>query len=287
MVDSILSMDPLTFVTLILAVATIALALITYKSVNDGKRQVDILLRQTILLRSQNDPILSIKSFSFNNNKLNITIENNGNGPASSLAIITMFSPAKRTYFRDSEGIKSLSETEIKEALLNNKQVTIRYEVVDKKLIVKGEEVTPMKLAYILPNNQSNTLVLLPRETCAYTIDLGFGLRDIKGSSVSYPLYNNLVQLLNENNVTCFGLGFQLLCKNMAEDPIQDQSIAAFVVDLTRHSNIEEAYNENTTPPITIGLMELALKGIPVESDFYLHSKSQVNFPSSFEKGEL
>ena len=285
MVNSILSMDPLTFVTLILAVATIALALITYKSVNEGKRQVDILLRQTILLRSQYDPILSIKSFSFNNNKLNITIENNGNGPASSLAIETMFSPAKRTYFRDSESIKLLSETEIKEALLKNKQVTIRYEAVDKKLIEKGEKVTPIKLAYILPNKQYNTLVLLTRETCSYTIDLGFGLRNIKG--IIYPLYNNLVQLLKENNVTCFVLGFRLLCKNMAEDLIQEQSIATFVVDLTRHSNIEEAYKENTTPPMTIDLMELALKGIPVECDFYLHSKSQINFPSSFEKGEL
>ena len=157
----------------------------------------------------------------------------------------------------------------------------------DKKLIEKDKEVTPFKLAYILPNNQRNTLVLLPHETCSYAIDLGFGLSDIKGGSWSFPLYTNFVQLLKENNVTSFVVGFNLLCKNMAEDPMQDQSIAAFIVDLTRHSNIEEAFIENTKPPITIGLMELALKGTPVDSDFYLHSKTQVNFPLSFEKGEL
>ena len=43
-------------------------------------------------------------------------------------------------------------------------------------------------------------------------------------------------------------------------------------------TNIEEAFNENTKPPITIGLMELALKGTPVGSDFYLHSISCFNY---------
>lgn len=166
-------------------------------------------------------------------------------------------------------------------------QVAIKYEIEEKNLIENGKKVTPFKLAYFLPNKQHNTLVLFPHETCSYTVDLGFGLHDVKGNEGSWPPYNTLVKLLKENDVTCFVLGFRLLCKNMAEDPIQDQSIATFVVDLNRHSNIEEAYNENTAPPMTIDLLELALRGIPLESDFYLHSKSQMNFPTSFEKGEL
>lgn len=288
MVDQILSTDPVTLATLLGAVATVVLAAVTYLSVREGKRQVNMLVRQTMILRSQNDPIPYIKSLSFDKNKLNITVENTGNGPASSLAIGTMFVPAERTFHGDSESEKPLSGTEIKDALEKQKQLYVRYEMGRENLIENGREVTPIKLACLLINKPRNTMVLLPHETCSYTIDLSYGLRDVKGSARSWPHYDTLVNLLKENGVTCFALGLDLLCKNMAEDPIQDQSIAAFVVDLNIHSSIEEAHRENIAPHfMTIGIMELAERGIPLERDEYLLGKSPVNFPKSFEKGEL
>ena len=274
----IFSMDPLTFVTLILAIATIALAIVAYLDNRETKRQVDILSKQTSILRSQIDPIPSIQSFNFEKNKLNINIVNIGNGPASSLAIQTSFVPARRKFYGDSKGKIPLLKTEIEEALIKNKQVTIRYEPDEKKLFEKGVEVTPIRLAYILFNKQNKTLILLPNETSSYTIDLGFGLRNVNGSSGSWPPYDALVEILKENNITCFIVGFRLLCKNIVLDPVFDLNIAAFVVDLTRHSNIEEAYDENTTPAMTIDLEELALMGIPIESDLYLSFRHSDEF---------
>jgi len=272
------SMDPLTFVTLILAIATIALAIVAYLDNRETKRQVDILSKQTSILRSQIDPIPSIQSFNFDKNKLNITIVNIGNGPASSLAIQTSFTPARRKFYRDSEGKIPLSKNETDEALKINKQVTIRYEPDEKKIFEKGVEVTPIRQAYILFNKQHKTLMLLPNETSSYTIDLGFRLHNVNGSSRSWPPYDTLVEILKENNITCFIVGFRLLCKNIVLDNVYNLNIAAFVVDLTRHSNIEEAYDENTTPAMTIDLEELALMGIPIESDLYLSFRHSDEF---------
>lgn len=101
-----------------------------------------------------------------------------------------------------------------------------------------------------------------------------------------FPDFEHLRKILEENGITCFAIGLDLVGKNMAEDPIQNLEIASFIVDLKKHSCLQVAYVENFTPYfMTVDLVDLAKKGVPLEKDTYLFSKSPVNFPSSFEKG--
>jgi hypothetical protein len=73
--------------------------------------------------------------------------------------------------------------------------------------------------------------------------------------------------------------------KNMAEEKIQSQTLANFVVDLVRHKTLAEAYKENRRPYfLPLDRKEVAEK-IPVSTKMYLLSKSSVNYPRSFEKG--
>jgi len=280
-------MDSVTLATVFVAIATIFLAGVTYLLFKEGKRQANILTKLTLILRSQNDPSLLIKSSAFDLNKLNITVENIGNGPAYSVAIGTKFFPMKQTFYKDADGTRPLLASEVENAANQRKQAYMFYELGDQKLVNGGKEVKPLALTYILINKQRSTLMLPSHETFSYSIDLGFGLQDKNGSTKFFPDYELLRKILTENGVTCFAISLDLVGKNMAEDPIQSLGIASFVVDLKKHSCLQVAYEENLTPHfITIDMIDLAKKGIPLERDFYLNSKSPVNFPQYFEKGE-
>ena len=173
-------MDSLSLATVILALATIALAFFTYQAVNHGKNQTEMLVRQTMILRSQIDPIPHITEFSFSNNSLNLDVENIGSGPASSLAVETSFVPAKKVFYENEQSRKPLTGIELEKFIPSNNQITIRYEVYEKTLEKNGEKFNPIREAYILPNKKRNTLVLLPNETQSYNIELGFGFYNEK-----------------------------------------------------------------------------------------------------------
>jgi len=287
MVNELLGVDLTALVTLGLVIATIILATVTYLLVREGKRQVNMLIKQTMILRSQNDPILLIKSLSFDLNKLKITLENVGNGPASSIAIGTKFFPAKQTFFSDSGGKTPLSALELKDAANQEKNASMFYDLGEDKLKDNGKEVYPTALACVLINEKNNTLILPPHEIQSYSINPSYGFGDKKGNLTFYPPYESFVNTLKKNGVTCFVLSFDLLGKNMAEDLVVSQGITAFVVDLKKHSCIQEAYRENITPHfITIDMIDLAKREIPVSRDFYLYSKSSENFPPYYEKGK-
>lgn len=81
------------------------------------------MIKQTLILRSQNEPILLIKSISFDLNKLNITVENIGNGPAYSIAVGTQFVPSKQKFFLDAEKTQPISVSQIKNVANQGKQV--------------------------------------------------------------------------------------------------------------------------------------------------------------------
>ena len=276
--SNIVLLDPLSLVIVILALATISLAYFTFQTVRQGEKQTDVIRTQNMILRSQIDPIPFIKEFSFKNNSLDLIIENIGGGPASSLAIETSFMPAKRVFFETENSIKPISESEIIDRIQEMKQVSIRYEIEEKLIEENGIKYHPIRLVYPLLNRPRNSLVLFSKEKCSYLVELGFGLHNENNSSWLSPRYEDFVNLIRSNGVTCFILGFKLLCKNMAEDTIPEQSVALFIVDLTRHSNIEEAYVENTTPPMTVGLLDLAIRGIPIERKLYVNSKSETYF---------
>jgi hypothetical protein len=273
--------------TLLVAIATMAVASVSYASVRQNRRQVNMLVRQTMLLKTQQDPIPLIKAFSFDKNTLKITLENAGNGPASSLAIGSSFVLARHAFFADSRGERPLSSSEFEDASKEKKQVFMRYELeVQRNLQDEGKKVFPTPVACQLINEERDTTLLLPHETCTYSLDLKFGLGPKSGDPTSFPPFDPLVGLLKENGITCFTVDFDLIGKNMAEDPIQRQRIGMFVVDLAKHKNLEEAFAEKTRPYfMPLDSMEVA-RTIPLSVEMYLQSKSMVNYPRYFEEGK-
>ncbi len=167
--------------TLLVAIATMATAVVSYMSIGQNKRQVDMLIRQTMILRSQQDPIPLIRSFSFEKNALMITVENLGIGPASSLAIGTSYVPSKRTFYSDSQSRNRLSASEAKQAIEAKRQIYDQYELeTDIDLIYGGKKVYPTDVACELVNEERDTTLLFPHEVQTYSIPLQFGFGSTK-----------------------------------------------------------------------------------------------------------
>ena len=276
--------DAGTLATLLVAAATLVLALVTYSNVQQNKRQVNILRKQSLILRSQQDPIPLIKSLSFEKNTLKITVENAGNGPASSLAIGTSFLLARRELFADSEGTKTLSQEDFQHAVDGKIMVYGKYHLeVKKKLLVEGKRAYPADLACQLVDEEKNSTILLPHETRAYSLELTFGIGRSKNDPYIFPHFDYLAQELKKSGITCISVALDLIGKNMAEDPIQRQGIAQFLVDLEMHPSLEDAFKQKTRPYFTgLDRMEVA-RMIPLSRDMYLNSKYAANYPKNFE----
>jgi hypothetical protein len=280
--------DTGTLATLLVAAATLVLAMVTYSNVQQNKRQVKILTKQSLTLRSQQDPIPVINSLSFDGNALKITVENSGNGPASSLAIGTDFLLARRELFSDRDGTKPVSSDDFQKSIDGKIQVFARYELETKKeLKVNGKRMYPVELACQLVNEGKNSTILLPNASYAYSLDLSFGLGEKRGDPSMFPHFDNLVDELKGNGFRCISVSLDLIGKNMSDDPIQRQGIATFMVDFSLHKNLEEAFAMKTRPYFTpLDWMEIA-RMIPLSREMYLRSKSPVNYAKNYEEDKI
>jgi hypothetical protein len=272
--------------TLLVAIATLVVALVSYSSVRQNKREVDMLTRQTVILRSQIDPIPVVHLIAFSGNKLRVRVVNHGTGPASSLVIDTGVHLCKVTFTKDAEGKEPFSEEELKAA----PKGALGYPRYDWRpnffLLSNGEKKHPVDVVNQLLKELPDAMILLPEEEYEYTVDLKFGLGSSRNDPNLWVGYDQLTDMMRRSEVWSFALTLGLLGKNMAEEKVQGQVLANFVVDLVRHKNLEDAFKENRRPYfLPLDRREIA-EQIPLSTEMYLKSKSGVNYPKSFEQSK-
>jgi hypothetical protein len=270
--------------TVLVAVATLILALVTYTSVRQNRRQVDMLTRQTVILRSQIDPIPVVHLVAFNGNTLRVRITNHGAGPASSLAIDTGIHLCKVTFTKDASGKQPYSEEELRSA----PKGTLAYPRYDwhpnSQLLDAGKKKYPVDVVNQLLKELPDTMILLPNEEYEYSVDLRFGLGNSRKDPDLWLGYEQLVETMRRSDVWSFALSLGLIGKNMADEKIRGQTLANFIVDLVRHKTLEDAFKENRRPYfLPLDIKEVAQK-IPVSTEMYLQSKLGINSPKSFEE---
>lgn len=281
-----MSLVDATDATLLVAISTLLLALVSYRGISINRRQVDMLTRQTIILRTQTDPIPIVQALSFEQNKLHLRIINRGAGAASSLAIDTSVHLCKCVFSKDPEGRQPYTMEELKSLPKGTLAYPNYHWQPKQRLFEEGKGRYPVSVANQLLKEVPSALMLLPGEEYDYMIDLKFGLGKQRNDPDYWINYNGLIESMKQNDVWAFSLSLGLLGKNMAEEKIQGQEfLANFIVDLVRHNSLADAYKENRRPYF-LGLdMKEVAERIPVSTEMYLHSKSSVNYPKEFEKG--
>src|SRR5690554_1483059 len=122
------------------AVATAALAGITYLTIRQSKNQLRALLSQNKLLRSQQYPILRVDSFSFDKNVIKVTVSNVGDGIATNIGLSVNFYPAVIAH-ADKDGI-ILKGAELQKAINESREgkrlLYLKYQPYVGNLIHNG-----------------------------------------------------------------------------------------------------------------------------------------------------
>ena len=259
--------------TILVALATLVLAVVSYAGVRQNKRQVDILARQTAILRSQQDPILVVNSFTFAENTLHIRVVNQGIGPTSSLAVDTSVALCRVTLTKDA----SLEIPYTPEELESAPRDAVGYAKYDpdplKRIIDDGRKKRPVSVVNHLLKQNPDSMTLLPKEEHEYAIALKFGLGSSRNDPDQWVTYDGLVEMLKKNGTWAFVLGLGLLGKNMAGDNVPGQKLAEFIVDFARHKTLAQAFNDNIRPRLSaLDRMEVA-KIIPLSTVTYLRSR--------------
>ena len=134
-----------------------ALALVTWQSVLTNKKQVRALIKQIAVTKSHSQPVFSIRSSKFVGNRLQLEVQNAGNGMATHLALSVFFNPVRRNYVGDNNDFRPLSREELFKAVMERKPLFADFDIILPKLKYEGKEVTPSQIALnmVEPNSPS------------------------------------------------------------------------------------------------------------------------------------
>lgn len=227
------------------ALGTLYLALIAKRSLQEGRRQLKILSSQTEIFRSQQDPFLKVNTFRFEGDKLLLDVENIGNGPATWVGVETWFEPTFPRTFADEDSTVPISAGEAASKVGKGEKVWSRFEMDTKtRLHYKDWKKTkPTSVVTLLLNKRIGDAILAAEERGQFEIQPLFEIKnEVKMGSMKASKFDELREILIDNNIRFAALHFTTACKNSVLNNCYGESFCRFVVDLKRHSTLEEAY---------------------------------------------
>lgn len=264
------------------AIGTVILAIVTYKALVEGRKQLSVLRTQTVISRSQLDPYLLVRDFNFKGDKLFIDIENIGRGHATWLSLRIWFHPCTPRYYADKEGKVPLTKEQTLHLGKTQGWALGKFEASQETLRYREwKSAIPVQTFSFLGNKElGDVAVLLEGARQQFEVEPYSG---IKRARARYPewkgwKFDEFRQFLAENKVGFVALEFQLACKDSVENIIPGVPLCKFVMDPVNHKSLEEAFNAKISFdffPLT--LEEVARKGGFMPSGMYYELKSSRN----------
>ena len=227
------------------ASATVILAVAVFSLVSQNKRQVQALTKQSLILKSQQQPLIIVKDFAFDHNSLRVTLQNAGNGIASSVVLDVMFMPAEKILTKAEDDLQPISPKEFAEAAIQGKQVYARFPISERPLKYKGRKALPSDAAFFLYDKTWKTPEMLPGQIAMFTTEIQFWVRFSKspkpGDFGKMMSFEETKEFLKTNNVSFMSALFAINGKDSSENPIQGRGLCSFTVDFAKHASLEEA----------------------------------------------
>jgi len=234
----------------VLAVATFLLARAASKTLEEEKQQLRMLTYQAKAVRSQMDPLLKLRSWSFKGNKLSVEVENLGPGRAFWLVVRSWFNPASMITYAKENG-PPLTDEEIKSLIAKGvKKVWVRPTGLlqgSRRLDFQGMEVETADTANTLYNDKlGGESILDPGNRLVMEVEPSFAIKPAKkrfvsGSWAFNPLdFDHAKDFLRSNGATFAVLGFDIACKNSVGDTVHGESFGHLVVHLYEDASLED-----------------------------------------------
>lgn len=293
---------------LLVAIGTIILAIISYINVQIIKKQTKVLFIQSNFLRLQQAPLLKYEDFKFRGNEISLELTNVGNGIAAQIGVETGFylvSPKlveppddkSKDEILKQHGISKEDFEKVTKFL--GREMWFKYVWnPDKELFTEKEQnVTskayPNNFITFLKKSEDSSPILEPgkngRFKCKPKMEVKVGEQYLLGKK--FPKYTKLftfqelIELCKNNNIDYLGFKFDLVYRDLAENPQTSEELVTCVIDINHHKNFEEAVKEGSRIDffgLTLPEIEKKIGGI--SKDFFYEGKSRLNDPNSFDK---
>jgi hypothetical protein len=274
-------MDPITTIVNIgVAGGIIALAYILYKNIRNSDKQLKFLKKQTDLFLSERQPDIQIKKYSFEGNKLNLTLYNPDSGEACDIAVSSLFNIDKplswsKGWFSNAQlTIPVLSETRTRKYILKTDDygdITLNLKTADKNILTPG-------VLVVFPNNDEGSNSLPPGFTRDFRCEPFFYLRTKKERFWKSPDYGakaisfgELRTLLLDNKIEEISAVFSLLSKNKLQHVKIHGTISHLVIMLSTDETLETAYKRNKRDSYTLDQNEREPRIKWEDYDRYVH----------------
>jgi hypothetical protein len=241
------------------SIATFIVALITLYNVLHLRRQLKLMEKQVILLRSEVYPFIDIKDKKVNGNEVELKLENKGRGPAFNIGFRTQFTPLKIIG----------SEWSFVDEL---------YEYENEK---PKRRIYPINCVVLLRTKHRQGSRLHPQEEDVFTGETRFMhgySKKGRGLSWRYHSFEDLGKLFTTNKLRFVAVSLALVYQDITESIIEEEPLHFFVIDFTKHKSIEEAIKGNLPlPSHTVSLEEIGF----IDWGSYKSMKSERSFVES------
>ncbi len=257
-----------------MAVGTIFLAIVAYRSLGEGKRQLKQVSRQTEIFRSQQDPFLKVQNFRFEGDTLVLDVENMGKGRAVWVGIESWFWLVYPRTYADREGRTPISYAQVEQGIAKGeKLVWTRFEMDTKtKLGYKDwKETFPTTAVTFLVNSRVGDAIIEAGEKCHFEVQPFFEVKNraVDASEMKGSKFDELKQILKACRVRFVALELTSVCKDPLMNNVPGESFCKFVVDLDAHPTLESAFQKRIDFHfVPLGPREVAKMGF-IDGDFY------------------
>jgi hypothetical protein len=210
--------DPTVAADILVAVGTMALAGTSYLSIRDNRKQLKLLTEEFKMSKSERAPILKLDEIKFEGNRLSLSVQNIGGGPAIWLGLRTSFIPAKQT-FLDKQNGSPLNPAQLQEEARQKVRLSWRYDMIHPRptLVHESEKVGWEELVMFLPNPTTNDPTLFPNEKQTFSLEPHFLITAHKIFLGAPFSYDQLKILLTTNHVGYAALMLGLVAKDTTD----------------------------------------------------------------------
>jgi hypothetical protein len=275
------------------ALGTLSLAYLAYKTLKENQKQLSLLSSQTTIFRSQLDPYLVVKSLKFEGNQVRINIENLGKGHATWLGIEGSFYLVEPRLYADRGIDNPITESQAKERQQRSLTVWGRYVAsINTTPLSYGDRsnVTPTSIVSFLVNKDIGDALLRVGEAQEFVLEPFFGfVTDNKFELSGYQAlrFSELREFLDRNGVRYVALDFHVVCKDIVDNDGPSERLCRFVMDLRKHQTLEEAYREDRDFGFTpVSVREMTRKEGFFSSSDYRGLKAMRNVSEPWKKNE-
>jgi hypothetical protein len=230
----------------LVALGTILLAIATFMSVLQGRKQMQTLLRQVNLQVGQQIPHLFIQRVTFERDSVKIDVENATNVPAFWLGLETRFHLIRQSYSDSADGGREITWGEAIKLKEAGKIVYGKYLLLLPhewpKLVQENREVKPeTAVTFFAP--QGVSMYFPPKSTIQVSTTPRFAISWMEKDNRTWQglEYIRFRDFLLRNNIDRVAVSMMLVCKDASEKPVAQDYVASFLIVTATDKSLEDS----------------------------------------------